>query len=340
MTTNIHDSGYKKLFANHTIFRQLVKTFIKEEWVNELDFNQCETLDKSFISDHYKQTESDLIYKVSVRGKTIYIYVLLEFQSSVDRFMVVRVLNYITNFYLDYAATHKQVKKLPAIFPVVLYNGKKKWTAAQEIADLIESEPALGQYALHFQYLLLNEKGYSRPHLLTIRNIVSTLFLAEAHYDIKLLEAELLNLYEREEDKQAVSLFLNWFRQLALYGKVSAEDYGQLDYVYRTKEEVQTMLAATLEQERKKIYQKGEAAGVAKGRAEGIEAQRTIILQLLRFRFELVETEQERVTQLLTKIQELQPLNQLANILLNKDARLDDFIAQLESYLLPSILNR
>lgn len=124
------------------------------------------------------------------------------------------------------------------------------------------------------------------------------------------------------------------------YGKVSAEDYGQLDYVYRTKEEVQTMLAATLEQERKKIYQKGEAAGVAKGRAEGIEAQRTIILQLLRFRFELVETEQERVTQLLTKIQELQPLNQLANILLNKDARLDDFIAQLESYLLPSILNR
>ena len=125
MTTTIHDSGYKRLFANHTIFRQLVETFIKEEWVNELDFNQCETLDKSFVSDHYKATESDLIYKVKVCGKTIYIYVLLEFQSSVDRFMVVRVLNYITNFYLDYVATHKRVKKLPAIFPVVLYNGKK-----------------------------------------------------------------------------------------------------------------------------------------------------------------------------------------------------------------------
>lgn len=115
-TTNIHDSGYKKLFANHTIFRQLVKTFIKEAWVDELDFNQCETLDKSFISDHYKQTESDLIYKVRVRSKTVYIYVLLEFQSSVDRFMVVRVLNYITNFYLDYVATHRNIKKLPAAF--------------------------------------------------------------------------------------------------------------------------------------------------------------------------------------------------------------------------------
>ena len=143
--------------------------------------------------------------------------------------MVVRALNYLTNYSLDYVAAHKRVKKLPAVFPVVLYNGKKKCTAVQEIADLIEAQPSLGRYALHFQYLLLNEKGYSREQLLTIRNIVSTLFLAEAHYDIKLLETELLNLYEQEEDKQAVSLFLNWFRQLALYGKVLPEDYGKLD---------------------------------------------------------------------------------------------------------------
>ncbi|MFN8487561.1 MAG: Rpn family recombination-promoting nuclease/putative transposase [Caldilineaceae bacterium] len=318
MTTNIHDSGYKKLLSNHTIFRQLLRTFIKQDWVDELDFNRCETLDKSFISDNYKKTESDLIYKVKVRGKTVYIYILLEFQSSVDRFMVVRVLNYITNFYLDYVATHRRIKKLPAIFPVVLYNGKKKWTAVQEIADLIESEPALGQYALHFQYLLINEKGYSRQQLLKIRNIVSTLFLAEAHYDIKLLETELLNLYEREEDKEAVSLFLNWFKQLALYGKVSPEDYGQLDYVYRTKEEVQTMLAATLEQERQKIYQKGEAAGLTKGRIQTIG-------ELLHFRFELDEVEQAKYIQQVARIDELPHLDELVNTLLNKAATLEDF---------------
>ena len=193
-----------------------------------------------------------LIYKLHLRGKTVYIYILLEFQSSVDRFMVVRVLNYLTNFYLDYIANHKRIKKLPAILPIVLYNGKRKWTAKQEIAELIESAPSLGDYALHFKHLLVNERTYSKNYLLTIRNIVSTLFLAEAHYDIGLLEAELLNLYEREADKQAVSLFLNWFKQLALHGKVSPADYAQLDYVYRTKEEVRTMLITTLDQERKK----------------------------------------------------------------------------------------
>jgi hypothetical protein len=35
---NIHDSGYKRLFSNRTIFRQLVQTFIEEDWVDRLDF--------------------------------------------------------------------------------------------------------------------------------------------------------------------------------------------------------------------------------------------------------------------------------------------------------------
>jgi uncharacterized protein YqgQ len=205
-----------------------------------------------------------------------------------------------------------------------------RWTAAQEIADLVEIESALGQYALHFQYLLINETGYSRQQLLKIRNIVSTLFLAEAHYDIKLLETELLNLYEREEDKEAVSLFLNAFKQLALYGKVLPEDYGQLDYVYRTKEEVQTMLAATLEQKRKKVYQAGWKAGKEEGKEEGkkegrVETQRQTIDQLLQFRFELAEAEQGQYAQQVAKIQEVTHLDALVNALLNKGTTLEDF---------------
>ena len=73
---NIHDSGYKKLFSNRTIFRQLIETFVDEPWVKALDFSQAETLDKSFIADHYKATESDLIYKVKVQEQEAYIYLI------------------------------------------------------------------------------------------------------------------------------------------------------------------------------------------------------------------------------------------------------------------------
>ncbi|MCC6790008.1 MAG: Rpn family recombination-promoting nuclease/putative transposase [Hyphomonadaceae bacterium] len=335
----IHDSGYKKLFSNRTIFQQLIETFITEAWVKDLDFSQCETLDKSFITDHYKETESDLIYKLKLRRKTVYIYVLLEFQSKVDRFMVLRVLFYILSFYMDYTANYKRIKKLPAIYPIVLYNGKRKWSAPTSISDLIEDEPSLGAYAIDFQYLLLNEKAYSKEQLLTIRNIVSTLFLAEGHYDIALLEQELLNLYEQESDKQAVSLFLNWFRQLALYGKVSPDDYATLDTVYRTKEEVQTMLVATLEQERQKIYRKGQAEGEASGLAKGVEAQRQTLLQFIHWRFQTSEEEQKQVTEQLAQINDLQQLTQLSELFLQA-ATLDEFTKQVAAFLPSPVLNQ
>ena len=170
---NIHDSGYKKLFSNRTIFRQLLETFVSQEWVNSLDFDKCEPLDKSFISEHYKETESDLIYKVQFHDREVYIYILIEFQSTVDPFMALRVLNYITNFYMDFLVNNREVKKLPALFPIVLYNGSAPWTAPVNLAALIEQNPPLGRFALDFEYFLIAENQYSQEALLKIRNIVS-----------------------------------------------------------------------------------------------------------------------------------------------------------------------
>ena len=266
---NIHDSGYKKLFSNRTILRQLLETFVNQEWVHSLDFDTCEPLDKSFISEHYKETESDLIYKVQFHNREVYIYVLIEFQSTVDPFMALRVLNYITNFYMDFLVNNRGVNKLPAVFPIVLYNGAAPWTAPVKLSALIEQNPPLGTFGLDFQYFLIAENRYSQEALLNIRNIVSTLFLAESHYDLDVLEVELLNLFSSEADKEAVSLFLNWFRQLAFHGRIEPEDYESLESIYQNEEEVKTMLVTALERERERFFQNGLREGKQEGLLEG-----------------------------------------------------------------------
>jgi predicted transposase/invertase (TIGR01784 family) len=119
----LHDRGYKRLFSHPRWFRQLLETFVEEAWVKDIDFDHCEKVEKSFISEHYKQTESDLLYKVKLKGKEAYIYFLIEFQSTVTWFMAVRLLHYISSFWLDYAESQPQSKKLPAIFPLLLYSG-------------------------------------------------------------------------------------------------------------------------------------------------------------------------------------------------------------------------
>jgi len=125
---------------------------------------------------------------------------------------------------------------------------------------------------------------------------------------------------------------MNWFRQLALYGKVSPDDYEKLDTVYRTKEEVQTMLVATLEQERQKIYRKGQAEGEAAGLAKGVETQRQTLLQFIHWRFQTSEEEQTKVAQQLTQLNSLRQLAELSKVFLQV-ATLDEFIQRVVPYL-------
>ncbi len=265
--TPIHDSGYKKLFSNKVIFRQLLETFVKEEWVKELDFDSCETIDKTFISYHYIETESDIIYRVKWRGKEAYVFILIEFQSRVERFMALRILYYLIGFYMDYLASNRGVKMLPAVFPIVLYNGEGKWTAPVRLGELIEDHERLGRFVIDFEYFKIAENEFSKDQLLQIQNIVSTLFLAEAHYDIGLLKTELVNLFDKESDKQAVSLFLNWLFQLSEHGRIDKSDYQALERIYKDKEEVKEMLISAIKRQKKEYFTKGLKQGSLKEKA-------------------------------------------------------------------------
>lgn len=81
---NIHDSGCKQLFSNRTFFRDLAPSFVEEDRVERLDFERAERIDKSFVSEHYKESEADLIYRVPLKNpdpafdgdQAVYIYPL------------------------------------------------------------------------------------------------------------------------------------------------------------------------------------------------------------------------------------------------------------------------
>ena len=88
------------------------------------------------------------------------------------------------------------------------------------------------------------------------------------------------------------------------------------------------MLVATLEQERQKIYRKGEASGLAKG----VEAQRQTLLQFIHWRFQTSEEEQKQVAQQLTQINDLQQLTELSEHFLQATT-LGEFTKRIAAYL-------
>ena len=322
---NIHDRGYTKLFSNLTIFKQLLFSFVKESWVYELDFDTAERINKSFISDSYKHRTSDILYKVKLRGKDIYLVILTEFQSSVDRFMALRVLHYITCFYMDYIETKRKEMDnradagylLPAIFPIVLYNGAEDWTAPIKIADLIQQHALLdlGEYKLNFKHFKIAENTFDRETLLKMQNIVSTLFLAETNYDIDLLAQEMMALFEHEDDKHAVSLLFNWFMQLWKNDKISQEDFDTLDEVYRSAEEVKTMLETTIINYKQRLYEEGREEGIEQGR---LIERRSMVVGTAGYIYKLSDQRKAILKEELTMIDSMDELIELNNMCLDR----------------------
>lgn len=279
---DIHDRGYEKLFSNLEIFEQLITTFVTEPWVEELDFSTCVLLKDAFVSEQYKASFSDLIYKIKWRDDDLYLIVLLEFKSAPYQFVALQIVGYIVDFYRQLLSAEEKPRKLPPVFAVLLYNGEQPWHAPQDIAELIQGQEALGEYALRFKYFPIIENAFAKERLLRIGNIVSTLFLAEAHYDIDLLKQELLRLFEKSANKHAISLFLNWLKQLAVHRRIEQADYQTLDRVYQDTQEV-SMLINSIEKDRKQLYEKGWGEGRAEGKAEGkAEGQREKLFEFAR----------------------------------------------------------
>ena len=174
---------------------------------------------------------------------------LLEFQSAVDRAMAVRMLTYTGLLYekLIGEGELRAHGALPPVLPVVIYNGSGPWSAAVEVADLIESgEPALARHQPSLRYFLLDEGRAERGDL-PPGNLVSALIALEANRDrerLPFLLDELIVLLREQDDEELTNAFAAWARQALVPRRRRAEVPESLPGL----QEVRTMLAETVQE--------------------------------------------------------------------------------------------
>ncbi len=181
----IHKHGYGFLFKNPEYMKRLIKDFVDEDFYRQLDFKNCEPLiEKTYITEEYKEFSEDLIYRIKLRGRDAYIFILVEFQSEPDRFISVRILNYVSLFYLDHIKEFKAANGhipefLPPVLPILLYNGNKPWNSPLNVKDVIEDHEFLRQFYPDFTYFKIIERDFSTDELRKIGTAVSSVFLVE-----------------------------------------------------------------------------------------------------------------------------------------------------------------
>ena len=277
-----HDSSYKQLFSHPRMIKELFSSFVRESWVSQLDFSTLEKVNGSYISDDLRDREDDVIWKVRIGESWVYLYILLEFQSTVDRFMAVRLLTYTGLLYQDLLKSGqiKGKQKLPPVFPLVLYNGEKRWHAATSLADLIDAVPSgLERYLPEYRYLVIDEGSYATAELAVLKNLVAALFQLEHSREpenVLQLVGHLVDWLGTPETEDLRRAFVYWLKRVFLPERLPESDYEAAEELV----EVHTMLEKRVKQWQKQWKAEGLAEGELKGKLKGkLETARGLILQ-------------------------------------------------------------
>ncbi len=87
------DSAYRRLFAHRDLMADMITLYVNPQLEDRLDITTLERCNGTYVPPDLRERRSDPVWRIRTRDEHwSYIYLLLEFQSRVDRFMAVRLL--------------------------------------------------------------------------------------------------------------------------------------------------------------------------------------------------------------------------------------------------------
>ena len=272
MVNNHHDTGYKELFSYPEFVQQLIEGFAPAEIAQLMDFSTLKSHSGHYITPLFEEKIEDVVWSVNVnwQGMTqeVYLYILLEFQSSVDRTMPVRLMHYAACFYSE-LFKQKVItpgQGLPPVFPVVLYNGSARWAASLDLYDMIMPEPPglLQVYQPRMRYYLVDEGRYTDEELGLVQSPLSGVFSIEKasknRQGLQQAVDWVVAIIQADPHKERIDKIITRWLKRHLQRLGAEVDLNQLNSLVEDKD----MLAENLQNWAQQERQEGEKLGIEK----------------------------------------------------------------------------
>ena len=300
-----HDRIYKSIFSHPFAVRQLLhfvadETNVDAGWLAKFDFDTLEPVPTEHIAENLRSHQNDVCWRLHLRQgddvRWAYLLVLIEFQSHVDFEMALRLRTYVDLLYRDIIRSwSKDVKtprrfrasdRLPPILPVVLYNGRSRWTAAKSVEALLMAKGVPSDAPtdpLSFagsSYLVFDLSHMSVGSVPS--DVMSLLVAIETlpSYDdgSAILEA-IFSVLPGNTLRELRHMIWMWFNQLIKpdAGDAVLLEFEAMERLHETGEFrtlLQDRVRAWREADREQGRVEGRSEGVELGRAEGVELGR------------------------------------------------------------------
>ena len=168
-----HNSFFQHVYSHPEVVADLLRARLSEKLLAKLDLTTLKEEPKEFLpSIHRNDRRTDLLYSMQRQDASqLYIWLLLEHQSSHELHMAARLYEYHAAIFRKCAEQAKSEKnyKVPAIITLVTYHGADTWTSAKSMAELLND----------FDFYV--QEGLKRPFLIELPNESTQQILQHGH---------------------------------------------------------------------------------------------------------------------------------------------------------------
>lgn len=296
-----HDEFVKRCFEDLEIARAFCRHYLPKDFISQLDLNGIALEHGSYVDEEFRQSFSDLSYKVPLREKLptggpagAYIYVLVEHKSEPDLFSVFQLLRYMVRIWqreLE-AANYRVAFRFPPIVPLILHHGRTPFRAPVELRELVAAVPGMEAFVPNYRCVLVDlsavpaaELPTSDNRLYAILSVMRSVFGREIDGALRDLVIRLAAFADRKEVRDTLEAVLNYALQSAAH--LTNEGFmAAVEPLRETRGDVVSTLI-------QKWLEEGRELGIEIGRQEGrlegrLEDRCNSIMDILVARFDSV----------------------------------------------------
>jgi predicted transposase/invertase (TIGR01784 family) len=156
-----HDLMVRAVLSDLVEATSFLQRHLSQEVSQALNWSTLTLLEGSFVDEDLRASEADFLYEIErlSGADSVWIYVLLEHQSTPDRWMRFRLLKYCCRIWDVSFRERPDQRELRAIVPLVFYQGERSWSYSREFADLFAESVREWPGVPRFSHGLIDQSG-------------------------------------------------------------------------------------------------------------------------------------------------------------------------------------
>ena len=157
--TTPHNNLFRSVFGDTREASALLRAHLPQAISRQLRWSTLALQPVGFIDHRLRDSESDLLFLIRRKADSapVWLYVLLEHQSTPDAWLRLRLLRYSIRIWERDRRRQRHEEQLRPILPLVLYQGRRRWRHGREFSQLFAQQVRHWPWVPHYAHLLIDQ---------------------------------------------------------------------------------------------------------------------------------------------------------------------------------------